>query len=67
LRWKGSLRVLDVTADGVAVEFNAESHTAFQWYERYIHDRTVLSFDQFRDWTGVDARLLLVVKEKTDD
>ena len=50
LRWSGKLRVLDVSAVGVAVEFDATDTTST--VERWVFDRATLTPKQFRDWTG---------------
>jgi hypothetical protein len=51
LRWKGKLRVIDKTYDGrYLVDFDAVSEMSL--YESYIYDRTELTADQLREWTG---------------
>ena len=47
LRWRGKMCVERPCDDGYLVAFDAESS------EGVVYDRTVLTENQVRDWTGV--------------
>ncbi len=64
LKWKGTVRVEERTDDGLwQVQFDAEA-TSPDVVQRYISDRTTLTDEQLKKWTGVKIERRLAYRLK---